>query len=233
MTLRDPDFVRREFETDERLAARRLDRWAVYLAPDPREHALLAVLERLPGRVLDAGCGDGEFADWVARRLGAAVVAVDQSEAMVARARERGLDARAARIEELPFADGEFVVVVANWVLYFLQDLDASIRELARVLRPGGRLVAITNSERHLEELWGVDPMSFTSENGEAALAPHFSRVERRDVSGTVVFPTREHVRGYAAAFATLGTTPVRPVDQLPEPLRASTRNSVFVGHKA
>ena len=232
MTLQDPDVVRREFSTAERLAARRLDRSAVYLGADPREHALLAVLEGLPGPVLDAGCGDGEFAEWVAERLGGEVVAVDQSEAMVARTRERGIEARVAPLETLPFADGELGVVVANWVLYFLPNLDAGLSEIARVLRPGGRLVAITNSERHLEELWGRDPMSFTSENGEEALARHFARVERRDVRGEVLFPTRAHVHGYVAAFEVLGTTPARPVDELPEPFRTSTFNSVFVADK-
>ena len=50
---------------------------------------------------------------------------------------------------------------------------------------------------------------------------------------GTVVFPTREHVRGYAAAFATLGTMPARPIEELAEPFRASTWNSVFVAETA
>jgi SAM-dependent methyltransferase len=231
--LNDPELVRREFETDERYSARRLDRWALYLGPDPRQHALLAVLEAGPGRVLEAGCGDGEFAEWVARRLGADVVAVDQSPAMVERARERGLDAETGEIGALPYADGTFDVVVSNWVLYFLADLDRGLADLARVLRPGGRLVALTNSERHLEELWGVDRLSFAAENGEAALARHFARVERRDLEGSVVFPTRETVRGYVSAFSVLGTHPARAIDELPEPFRATTRNSLFLAETA
>ncbi|MFN2471335.1 MAG: class I SAM-dependent methyltransferase [Gaiellaceae bacterium] len=229
MSRGDQEVVRREFGTDERYRARRLDRWAVYLGPDPRQHALLAVLEACPRRVLDAGAGDGEFAEWVARRLTSDVVAVDQSAWMAGRAEERGLPARVAEIGALPCEDAEFDVVVANWVLYFLADLDAGLADLARVLRPGGRLVALTNSRRHLEELWGEQPMSFDAENGAAALERQFARVERRDVEGSVVFPTREAVRRYVEAFSVLGTRPAVDVDGLVEPFRATTRNAVFV----
>jgi SAM-dependent methyltransferase len=227
------DVVRREFETGERYCARRLDRWAAYLGADPREHALLAVLEARPKRVLDAGMGDGEFAEWVARRLTTDVIAVDQSAWMVERAQERGVSAHLGEIGSLPCESGSFDVVVANWVLFFVADLDGGLADLVRVLRSGGRLVALTNSERHLEELWGRQPLGFSAENGREALARHFTRVERRDVEGEVVFPTRAAIRGYVAAFDVLGTRPAFEIDQLPEPFRASTRNAVFVAEKA
>jgi SAM-dependent methyltransferase len=227
------DVVRREFETGERYRARRLDRWAAYLGADPREHALLAVIEAQPTRVLDAGMGDGEFAEWIARRLTTDVIAVDQSAWMVEQAHERGVAAHLGEIGSLPCEDGSFDVVVANWVLFFLDDLDTGLADLARVLRPGGRLVALTNSERHLEELWGAQPLVFSAENGREALARHFIRVERRDVEGEVVFPTREAVRGYVAAFDVLGTRPAVTLEALSEPFHATTRNAVFVAEKA
>jgi SAM-dependent methyltransferase len=233
VTVRDPHRVRREFETGERYRARGLGRWAAFLGPDPREHALLAVLESRPKRVLDAGMGDGEFAEWVARRLTSDVIAVDQSAWMVERAQERGVAAHMGEIGSLPCESGSFDVVVANWVLHFLDDLDTGLADLERVLRPGGRLVALTNSERHLEELWGRQPMAFSAENGREALAQRFERIERRDVEGEVVFPTRVAIRGYVAAFDVLGTRPAVDIDELPEPFRATTRNAVFVADKA
>jgi SAM-dependent methyltransferase len=234
VTVGDADVVSAEFATDERLERRRLDRWAIYLGPDPREHAVLAVWEGGPRRVLDAGCGTGELAASLAGRLGVEAFGVDQSERMVELARARGLAAEVAAIEELPFPDGSFDAVIATWVLHFLRDLDSGLAELARVLRPGGRLVALTNSERHLEELWGLDSdMTFTRENGGALLARRFARVARRDLDGEVVFATPAALRGYVEAFAVLGTKPVRPLEELPMPLRASTRNTVFVAERA
>jgi SAM-dependent methyltransferase len=113
-----------------------------------REHELLfAIAGRLSGlHVLDVGVGDGVFAVEAARR-GAVVTGVDPDPAMlaaaVARARSMGaaLHLGGGRVERLPFADGAFDLVFAVTVLCFVADADAAIREMARVLRPGGRLV--------------------------------------------------------------------------------------------
>jgi ubiquinone/menaquinone biosynthesis C-methylase UbiE len=83
--------------------------------------------------------------------------------------------------------------VIAAWMLYHVPDLDRGLAEIWRVLRPGGRLLAVTNSERHLEVLWqlvGIDrlALSFSSENGRAILERHFTTVEQCDVEGVVSF---------------------------------------------
>ncbi len=102
---------------------------------------------RLDGlRVLDVGSGDGAFAAEAARR-GAVVTGIDPDPAMraaaAARVRALGVDLRLddGRAEQLPFADESFDIVFAVTVLCFVADGDAAIREMARVLRPGGRLV--------------------------------------------------------------------------------------------
>ena len=87
-------------------------------------------------------------------RLEAEVIGIDQSERMVEIQRSNGIDARRGDVEALPFADAEFDVAIAAWMLYHVPDLDRGLRELARVLRPGGRLVAVTNGVDHLQELW-------------------------------------------------------------------------------
>lgn len=123
---------------------------------------------------------------------------------MAALTRQRGIDASVADIERLPFADDEFDAVLANRVLYYLPDLDGGLREIVRVLRPGGRLVAVTYSEHHLEELGGLleRPMSastFTSETGVAAMERRFAGVYSREVSGIAVVRTNEAIQGFAA----------------------------------
>jgi len=97
-------------------------------------------------RVLDVGCGDGEFAVELATR-GAIVTGIDASAAMIEAAEGRAKQHNAnvtfqvAAAERLPFADEQFDLVTAITILCFVDDATPVFRELARVLRPGGRLV--------------------------------------------------------------------------------------------
>ena len=141
--------------------ARARRRWSAALGPDPREHALLAVAEHRPRRVLDIGSGDGEFAEWCARRLTVEVVVVDQS-AWLGQTDAMGL----------PREDAGFDVVVTGEVLPAVQELDVVLADLARVLRPGGRLVALSASERYLEPLLAPWPFPFSAEQAPGVLEP-------------------------------------------------------------
>ena len=96
-------------------------------------------------RALDVGCGPGALTGELVARLGAeAVAAVDPSEPFVDAARERhpGVDVRRAGAEELPFPDAEFDVALAQLVVHFMADPIGSLREMARVTRPGGVVAA-------------------------------------------------------------------------------------------
>jgi ubiquinone/menaquinone biosynthesis C-methylase UbiE len=100
-------------------------------------------------RILDLGCGHGRgLTELAARASMGQVVGADPSELMVeiAARRNRSLigaarvDVVLATVESLPFPDGFFDKVLCVHVLYFWEDLDVSLREIARVLGPGGRL---------------------------------------------------------------------------------------------
>jgi trans-aconitate methyltransferase len=91
-------------------------------------------------RILDLGCGDGALTVALVDR-GAEVVGVDGSAAMVAAARERGLDARVVDGAALPF-DHEFDAVFSNAALHWMRPPEAVIAGVGRALRPGGRFVA-------------------------------------------------------------------------------------------
>lgn len=105
---------------------------------------VLGPVERL--NVLDVGCGDGALAAALSRR-GARVTGLDADPDMIAaallRARTEALDLTLVpgRAEDLPFTDETFDRVVAVTVLCFVPDADRAVAEMARVLRPGGRLV--------------------------------------------------------------------------------------------
>lgn len=107
-------------------------------------------LDLKPGmRVLDAGCGTGNFEAFIAQKNPPAIQiqAVDFSQSMLARARAKctGLDSAdfvwADLDKRLPFPDNSFDRIVSINVLYTLPDRDHTMRELMRVLRPGGRMV--------------------------------------------------------------------------------------------
>jgi SAM-dependent methyltransferase len=195
------------------------------------------VAEVLPESVLEVGCGEGELAEQIQRELGVQVVAIDQSERMVELARARGVDVRVGDVQDLPFADGSFDVAIAAWMLYHVPDLDLALHELARVLRPGGRLVATTNGADHLLEMFefaGIDRFVFPfgAEDGADLLARHFPQVERRDASGTVTFRDAEQIGSYLRSSARLASAAER-VLELKEPLVARRRHVVFVAEKA
>ena len=233
MKLDDPAVVRREFASEAAFAARR-----PFHSTDARDLALAAVAEARPKRVLEVGCGWGDFAERIAREVGAVVVAIDLSPRMVELAQRRGVDAHVADVQRLPFMEGEFDCAVAAWMLYHVPDLDRALAELARVLVPGGRLVAITDGYDHLPELWdmfgeeGRVRLSFSRENGQELLHPHFARIVRHDVEATVVFPDSTAARAYVASTITRRHL----ADRLPEfeaPIAAQCSSAVFVADKA
>jgi SAM-dependent methyltransferase len=232
--LNDPGLVAREFASSLRLELRRLDRTAWLRGEnEPWLVALAAIAEARPRRVLDAGCGAGDFALFI---TAPEVIGIDSSAAMIERARTRGLEARHAEIEELPFDDSEFDVVTCNWVLYHLGDLDRGLAELARVLRPGGRFVGIYNAPGHLDELWSAvgDPWdtegTFDCSTGVAALERHFARVEARHTVNEALWDSREALQTYLDAYVEMIGEVAAPDG--PYPFRATRRNCVLVAEK-
>jgi demethylmenaquinone methyltransferase / 2-methoxy-6-polyprenyl-1,4-benzoquinol methylase len=118
---------------------------------DPRwRQAMVEAVGPRPGqRVLDVATGTGMVAFALAER-GAEVTGLDQSDAMLARARARLATSRAdvaeritftiGQAERLPFADGEFDALTFTYLLRYVDDPAATMRELTRVVKPGGRI---------------------------------------------------------------------------------------------
>ena len=131
------------------------DRYArlLSLGQDPRWRRFLVsqIDVRPDGSVLDVATGTAAVAIEIARRKGCMVVGVDQSAEMLAVGRQRvqraGLADRIrliqGRAERLPFADGEFDATSFTYLLRYVEDPAATLRELARVTRRGGTIASL------------------------------------------------------------------------------------------
>jgi SAM-dependent methyltransferase len=238
MSLDDPEVVRAQYATEIGLETRR----SIYEnaeGDDAREVAFRAIAAARPRRLLEVGPGPGELSARIATELGAEVIALDLSDRMVELARGRGIDARVGDVQALPFADASFDTVVAAWMLYHVPDLDRGLAEIARVLSPGGHLVAATNSELHLDEVrapFGVSLVgrtSFNRENGADILSKHFAAIERDDVDGWVTFPDAQAIRRYIGSMTGVAA---EKADRVPDglgPVRAGVRVTVFTARCA
>lgn len=119
---------------------------------DPRWRRALvsAVAPRAGQRVLDVATGTGMVAAELLARADCTVVGIDQSAAMLEGARQRFATARQGRVEliegqaeALPFADESFDALTFTYLLRYVDDPGATVRELARVVRPGGRVASL------------------------------------------------------------------------------------------
>jgi len=185
--------------------ARMLER--MYKTPEVELHRAL-VLHSMALRagevVLDVGSGPGFLAENMAAIVGSSgvVSGIDQSEPMVALARERcrdqdWVDIQVGEATGLPYQDGIFDAAVATQVYEYVEDVDQALRELFRVLRPGGRAFVVdtdwssivwNNSDRarmrHVLDAWGEH---LVDAHLPATLTPKLKRagfqVVRRDVN--------------------------------------------------
>jgi SAM-dependent methyltransferase len=123
-----------------------------------------------------------------------------------------------ADVQSLPYADRSFDAVIANYMLYHAPDLDKAIRELRRVLRSGGVLLAMTNGEHHMQELnqfaekaglaneaatLGIMNvrLAFNLQNGAEALHKSFRDVVRLDYPTELCVTDVQPVLDYIASM--------------------------------
>jgi demethylmenaquinone methyltransferase / 2-methoxy-6-polyprenyl-1,4-benzoquinol methylase len=130
---------------------------ALSFGQDPRWRRTLVsvVAPRRGDRILDVATGTGMVAAELLARADCSVVGIDQSAEMLAAARARFAGRSAAggsasaveliegQAEALPFADGSFDALTFTYLLRYVEDPPATLRELARVVRPGGRIASL------------------------------------------------------------------------------------------
>jgi ubiquinone/menaquinone biosynthesis C-methylase UbiE len=200
-----------QYKNDANLAARQ----AIYRFQSPPRtiNGEALDLAGLKGheRVLDVGCGNGLYlAALAVRGHAGAIAAMDLSPGMLAAARPRNPKAALLRgdAQHLPFPDDAFDASLAMHMLYHVPDRALAIREVRRVTKPGGVVLAVTNSDLHLKELGDLfesvageplpsNRLSFSLESGGAELAAAFESVTRVDLDSALVVTEVEPVLDY------------------------------------
>jgi ubiquinone/menaquinone biosynthesis C-methylase UbiE len=190
--------------------------------------------------VLDVGGGPGHLWATEKGRLEAScrVVVTDLSHGMNREAARRIDDDRfrfaVADAQELPFGDDTFDVVVANHMLYHVPDISEAASEFARVLKPGGRLLAATNGSNHLRQLDDlVEDRSFSLgtfdlDVGASKLEPHFRDVTCERYDDAIEVTEAQPVVDYIASMATFWNGS-RPQDEIRSEIEAVIeREGVF-----
>jgi demethylmenaquinone methyltransferase/2-methoxy-6-polyprenyl-1,4-benzoquinol methylase len=134
---------------------RRYDRLAEVLSMGQNGRWRRAMIDRIvpssPGQVLDVASGTAGVALQLASRTSADIVGVDLTQAMLAQGHRNVADAAmssriqlvAGRAEQLPFPDGSFDALTFTYLLRYVDDPQATLCELARVVKPGGAVASL------------------------------------------------------------------------------------------
>lgn len=184
--------------------------------------------EITPGsRILELGCGTGSM--WKGKldvlENGSRLTLTDFSQGMLERAKQNTVgcgrvDYRVVDIQDIPYEDASFDIVIANMMLYHVPDLPRGLSEVRRVLRPGGKFYCATYGEHGIMEfvnnslrelgIHGEIGGSFTLQNGAAVLGAFFEEV-RRDVreDGLAVTRVEDFVDYVLSMSALTGVTGV------------------------
>lgn len=200
---------------DKSEATREFTRWSEsydrcvlqWLLFGPSHRAILRRIQAAYGdrpiRVLDVGCGTGQFAEKMRQALpNARIVGVDLVEGMLSKglARWREHAGHVSPVqgdsERLPFADGSFDVVTCANSFHHYPHQDRAVKEMKRVLRPGGRLILV-DGYRDAPYGWFIYDVCVASVEGNVH---HASRRRVRDLMDTARFGRVEQTvhRGFA-----------------------------------
>lgn len=196
-----------------------------------------------PGmKVLELGCGTGSIWNEPKRWLPdtASLLLTDFSEGMLAAARANvpmrpNIAFAQVDIQAIPYPDDSFDLIIANAMLYHVPDLDKALGEVARVLKPGGRLVCSTSGENGISA-WLVDVLGagenpsipFSLQNGGAALEKHFDHAEMLLRDDRLEVTDANDLAAYVLSMISLAFVKEWPYEELINRLRARSSDGVI-----
>ena len=196
-------------------------------------------------KVLELGIGTGSM--WVGKsdlaKKCSRLVLSDFSEGMLQKAQEtlkdmEGIEYRVIDIQDIPFEDDSFDIVIANMMLYHVPDLDRGLSEVRRVLKAGGSFYCATYGENgimeYVENLFENtagkrDPnYSFTLQNGAERLSRFFADVQRLDYEDALEVTNLEDLADYVSSLGGMSALQQVPRETMLEVVQKHTKDGVL-----
>ena len=223
----DKAYLTKEMYPDETNLSIRIRTHELYTQPDIDFTSWILDKINWEGNevVLDVGCGAGIYTEPVLNRVTSPgfLVSADLSIGMLEdfqnTYKEIAINPLNADILNLPMAVNTYGVILANHMLYHVPDIPAALKELKRCLRPGGHLIAATNStssmNRFIDEVneaisvlgydlvlpYSQTRLNFSLEDGNDIVKDVFEQVEMFDLESMLVFPDADPVIAYINSF--------------------------------
>ncbi len=196
-------------------------------------------------RVLELGCGTGSM--WVGKgdlvkKCGKLILS-DFSEGMLEQTREtlkdlKGIEYQTIDIQNIPYEEHTFDIVIANMMLYHVPDLQKGLREVRRVLKEGGRFYCATFGENGIMEYiygllkdYGVQSetnRAFTLQNGAEKLSQVFANVKRCDYPDALEVTNLDDMADYVYSLSGMSGMQDVSRETLLEVLAAHTVDGVL-----
>ncbi|MBR5546782.1 MAG: methyltransferase domain-containing protein [Clostridia bacterium] len=193
--MNDQESIKQQYASADGLQIRRMLHQKYSINKQPYDEWISEHYRIQPGmNVLELGCGTGvSWAD--AKRWlpdSASLLLTDFSEGMLKTARSNvpdqpNISFAQVDIQQIPYENDSFDLVIANAMLYHVPDLDKAISEVARVLKPDGRFICSTTGDNGMHQWFqrvlgeGESPATpFSLQNGGASLEKHFGKAEMR-----------------------------------------------------
>lgn len=173
-------------------------------------------------KVLELGCGTGEFwrknIDNLDKNLNICISDFSESMLKIAKANLKDIKLKfkfkEINAENIPFKDNTFDIIIAQHMIYFVPNMDKALKEIKRVLRPGGKLYVTANSKYSMLELNELledfSPKSglnsngystrFELENGKEILGKHFKNIHVNILNGKIIIDNPNPVVSYKAS---------------------------------
>lgn len=196
-------------------------------------------------KVLELGCGTGDM--WKNRATliytCSRLILSDFSEGMVATAKNNigeydNVEYKVLDIQEIPYEDETFDVVIANMMLYHVPDIDKGLAEVRRVLKRGGLFYCATYGEHGIIEylskilsIYGVEDninKNFTLQNGYEILNKTFSKVERLEYIDSLAVTNIDDMVEYIYSLSSMTSLNSMPKQVIKDILLNNTTNGIL-----
>lgn len=196
-------------------------------------------------KVLELGCGTGDI--WRNNKSlidnCSKLILSDISEGMLAAAKNNigsydNVEYKVIDIQEIPYQDETFDIVIANMMLYHVPDIDKGLTEVRRVLKRDGRFYCATYGEHGIMEylskifsIYGVKDnvnKNFTLQNGYQTLSKIFSKVERLEYIDSLAVTNLDDMVEYIYSLSSMSTLNNLPKQKIKDVLLEHTENEVL-----